>query len=58
MSKTYSDLNTKMIKGIKKEIDPKNIFAVNNVTYADWEQEIDKISPDPKKKFTGEIPLD
>lgn len=40
MEKTFSDigLQNKMYKGIKNEVDPKNIFAANNTIYKDEEE--------------------
>jgi len=33
MARTVSDLHSKMLKGVKEEIDPKNIFGINNIHY-------------------------
>ena len=35
MEKTYSPLNDQMMTGVKKALDPKNIFAVNNTIFRD-----------------------
>jgi hypothetical protein len=33
MEKTVSPLNTAMIQGVKKSLDPNNIFGINNTVY-------------------------
>ena len=38
MEHTYSDVNNEFMKGIKDQLDPKNIFAINNTTYKSAEE--------------------
>lgn len=33
MEKTQTEVSLKFLDGFKREIDPKNIFAINNTTY-------------------------
>lgn len=33
MEKTVSPLNTTMLQGVKKSLDPNNIFGINNTVY-------------------------
>jgi len=35
MEKSVTNLNFSLLKGVKKVLDPKNIFAVNNTIYTD-----------------------
>lgn len=45
MDKSFVDIKVqnKMFRGIKKEVDPKNIFAVNNTIYKDDEERRENI---------------
>ena len=38
MDKSVTDLNTKMINGLKQSLDPKNVFAINNTVYSSEEE--------------------
>lgn len=38
MEQSVSNLNMKALEGFKNEIDPKNIFAVNNTIYRSEEE--------------------
>ena len=35
MDRTTTDLNTVGLRGIKKSLDPTNVFGINNTIYAD-----------------------
>lgn len=41
LSKTYPKLMIDLMKEVKKTLDPKNIFAINNTYYASKEEEIE-----------------
>ena len=52
MKKMVSDLNTNMMAGIKEQLDPKNVFAVNNTVYRSQEEEKEDMELDERvKKF-------
>ena len=54
MERTVSDLHMKMLEGFKNEIDPKNIFAINNTIYRSKEERDadlkERAVPGPQRK--------
>lgn len=43
MKKTHTPMGLEMMHDIKKAIDPKNIFAINNTIYKDADEEEEEI---------------
>ena len=40
MDRTHSDVNKRGLRGVKKGLDPNNVFGVNNTFYADEAERI------------------
>jgi len=40
MDRTATDLNNRALKGVKKQLDPTNVFGINNTFYANEEERI------------------